>query len=447
MLNSICRCFIHAVFMLTVIVIQPAAGQTINEYFRLTASDGEAFDEFGHSVAVSGNTAIVGVPFNDDAGSASGSAYLFDTTTGQVLFKLTASDASSSDVFGQSVAISGNTAIVGANLDNDAGFDSGSAYLFDTTTGQELFKLTASDAAAFDYFGWSVAISGTTAIVGARRHDDLAPNSGSAYIFDTITGQQLYKLNAFNPTTHDEFGNSVAISGNTAIIGAWQDNHEGVNDSGSAYLFDISTRQQLKLTASDGEQGDHFGISVDISGTTAIVGSYSNGGSVYIFDTTTGQQRFKLTASEGARIGESVAICGTTAIFGAREADSYDGSAYIFDTTTGQQLYKLNAFNPAVCSSSQLGRSVAISGTTTIVGAKGNCGAGDLSGLAYLFNISPIATCPADLTEEGDLNFLDVSAFLAAYGQHNLVADFTGDGNLNFLDVSAFLGEYAAGCP
>ena len=150
---------------------------------KLTAEDAASYDYFGYSVGVSGNTAIVGAYLDDDNGGASGSAYLFDTITGAET-KLTASDAASSDVFGVSVGVSGNTAIVGAYLDDDNGFiDSGSAYLFDTTTGAET-KLTAPDGEAGDRFGWSVGVSGNTAIVGAYGDDDNGSSSGSAYVFD-----------------------------------------------------------------------------------------------------------------------------------------------------------------------------------------------------------------------------------------------------------------------
>jgi outer membrane protein assembly factor BamB len=210
---------------------------TGRELFKLTASDPAAQDNFGVSVAISGPAAIVGAPSDDDAGGDSGSAYVFDGTTGQQLFKLTASDAAAGDQFGQSVSITGNTAIVGAWQDDDAGSLSGSAYLFDVTTGQQLFKLTASDAAAVDQFGHSVAICGAIALVGALGDDDAGEGSGSAYLFDANTGQELSKLTASDAAAGDLFGISVAISDNTAVIGANQDDDRGI-DSGSAYTFE-----------------------------------------------------------------------------------------------------------------------------------------------------------------------------------------------------------------
>ena len=155
-----------------------------DQLFKLLPDDGAASDEFGRSVAISGATAIVGAYLDDDNGSQSGSAYLFDTTSGRQIAKLVADDGTAGDTFGISVGISGATAIVGAWRDDDNGGDSGSAYLFDTTTGRQIGKLLPNDGAADDRFGVSVAISGATAIVGAYFDDDNGTDSGSGYLFD-----------------------------------------------------------------------------------------------------------------------------------------------------------------------------------------------------------------------------------------------------------------------
>ncbi len=153
---------------------------------KLLANDGAANDNFGRSVAISGATVIVGAFGNDDNGSVSGSAYLFDTTTGLQIAKLLPNDGAAGDVFGVSVAISGTTAIVGAWGDDDNGDISGSAYHFDITTGRQIAKLLPNDGAAGDAFGISVAISGApgkeVAIVGAPYDADNGPWSGYAYL-------------------------------------------------------------------------------------------------------------------------------------------------------------------------------------------------------------------------------------------------------------------------
>jgi hypothetical protein len=362
---------------------------------KLLASDGAAGESFGKSVSISGTAAIVGAWFDDDNGSQSGSAYLFDTVTGLQIAKLLASDGAVNDLFGVSVSISGTTAIVGAIGDDDNGVDSGSAYLFDTVTGLQIAKLLPSDGAASDGFGVSVSISGTTAVVGAQNDDDNGTNSGSAYLFDTVTGLQIAKLLPSDGAASDIFGGSVSISGTTAIVGASSDDDNG-SQSGSAYLFDTVTGLQIaKLLPSDGAAIDFFGNSVSISGTTAIVGATQGGdngirtGSAYLFDTVTGLQIAELLPSDGAagdNFGRSVSISGTTAIVGAfTDADngSNSGSAYLFDTVTGLQISKLLPSDGAA--GDFFGLSASISGTTTIVSAENDDDNGTNSGSAYLF--------------------------------------------------------------
>ena len=433
-----------------------------DQLFKLLPDDGAAEDDFGVSVAISGAIVIVGANYHDDNGSASGSAYLFDTTTGEQVAKLLADDGEWNDRFGISVAISGATAIVGAYL--DGGNDTGSAYLFDTTTGEQIAKLLPKDGAATDdYFGLSVAISGGTAIVGVIADDDNGFNSGSAYLFDTTTGEQIAKLLANDGVAFDNFGSSVAIFGVTAIVGAWRDNG---NKSGSAYLFDISDRayptQIAKLVPNDGEAGDEFGYSVAISGTTAIVGAWrddNNGidsGSAYLFDIATGQQIAKLMPEDGAvghRFGISVAISGApgneTAIVGAWwDDDNGDdsGSAYFFDTTTGRQIAKLLAKDGAA--NDWFGISVAISETTAIVGAYFDDDNGSESGSAYIFDAADTPPCPADLNGDGSVGVSDLLILLGFWGPCEKVClgDFDDSGDVGVKDLLVLLGNWGP-CP
>tara|TARA_R110000737_G_scaffold251825_3_gene261326 strand:+ start:20474 stop:21904 length:1431 start_codon:yes stop_codon:yes gene_type:complete len=427
----------------------PALGHA-QEGIELVAAERIPGDVFGVSVAISGTTLIVGAGEDNGSGNDTGCAYLFDSSTGTELFRLTASVVSEGGKFGASVGVSGTTAIVGAAGNSELGHRFGAAYLFDTTTGEQLFKLTALDGDVRDQFGSSVSISGNLAIVGSIADDDRGLNSGSAYIFDVTTGQQLLKLTASDGAEGDYFGNTVFLSGSTAIVGAYRNDERGT-DSGAAYLFDVTTGEELfKLVASDAAVEDWFGRSVSISGTTAIVGaerdddSGTSSGSAYLFDSITGQEIFKLTASDASsfkNFGHGVSISGRTAVI-----TTPDAGTYFFDTMTGEELFKLNL--PA----HGFGYSAAISDRSVIVGAADpgddDGGDPDLFGSAFLFNdIVDLPACPADLTGEGDLNFLDVSAFLSAFGNQDPVADFEADGSFNFLDVSAFLAAFGAGCP
>jgi hypothetical protein len=326
-------------------------GTTWEKVVKLTASDGSSYDYFGISVSISSDAAIVGSHGDDDSGAYSGSAYIFrwNGTTWEEEDKLIASDGWDSDQFGYSVSISSDTAIVGSHRNDDIGVDSGSAYVFrwNGTTWEEEAKLTASDGSDNDYFGRSVSISGDTVIIGSHGDDNIGGNSGSAYVFhwNGTTWEEENKLIASDGSDSYLFGSSVSISGDTAIVGSYGDDGMGV-DSGSAYVFrwnGTTWDEEDKLIAFDGSENDFFGISVSISGDTAIVGSkYDddigiNSGSSYIFrwNGTTWEEVAKLIPSDGSdndNFGVSVSISGDTAITGSYRDDGIgvdSGSAYI----------------------------------------------------------------------------------------------------------------------
>ncbi|CAK0818549.1 unnamed protein product [Prorocentrum cordatum] len=332
-------------------------GATGERLLKLVASDGAQFDSFGYSVAVSSDGArvVVGSVYDDDQASTTGSAYVFNGTTGERLLKLVASDGAANDYFGDSVAVSSDGArvVVGATGDDDQGANSGSAYVLDGATGERLFKLVASDGAAGDSFGYSVSVSsdGARVVVGATGDDDQGTNSGSAYVFDGTTGERLLKLVASDAAAYSKFGNSVAVSSDGArvVVGACQDDDQGVY-SGSAYVLDGTTGERLlKLVASDGAQLDRFGYSVAVSsdGARVVVGSFYDSdqgtafGSAYVFNGTTGERLLKLVASDGAAndyFGDSVAVSsdGARVVVGAMNDDDQgtnSGSAYVFDFT------------------------------------------------------------------------------------------------------------------
>ena len=246
---------------------------------KLTASDGSSEDQFGFSVAVSGDTAVIGAPSDDQ-----GSAYVFTRSGGTWTeqTKLSGSDAALEDSFGERVALFGNTAVVGAAGDDIDGKDGqGSAYVFtrEAQTWTEQAKLTASDGEAGDQFGFWVSVSGDTAVVGAFM-DDVGANldQGSAYVFtrDGQTWTEEAKLTASDGAATDAFARSVAVSGDEVVAGAQSDDVEGKAGQGSAYVFTRSNgawSEQERLVAQDGAAGDTFGVSVGLSGDTAIVGS------------------------------------------------------------------------------------------------------------------------------------------------------------------------------
>ncbi len=255
------------------------------EIGKLTTDDATSGDGFGHSVSINRDYAIVGAPYNDDNGNCSGSAYIFVKEGDRWLQqeKLTPSDAAQEDYFGYSVSIYGNYSIIGAHYNDDNGESSGSAYIFfrEDNEWSEQSKLVANDAESFNRFGYSVCINGNFAIIGAPGgHDEDVNGSGSAYIFLREENDWNYdsKINANDPGENDFFGWSVSINGGNAIIGAKYNDDNG-NNSGSAYIFSYENNiwyQKAKLIADDGSAGDHFGQSSFITSNNAIVGADGN---------------------------------------------------------------------------------------------------------------------------------------------------------------------------
>ena len=431
-------------------ISQPAYAQ-INE-FKLTASDAAAGDNFGKSVSISGDYAVVGAFADDDSGSSSGSAYIFKRTgeSWEQEAKLLASDGAAGDNFGESVSISGDYAVVGARFDDDNGSSSGSAYVFKrtgTSWAQET-KLLPSDGAANDWFGVSVSISGDYAVVGARLDDDNGTNSGSVYVFKRTgtSWAQEAKLLASDGAANDQFGVLVSISGDYAVVGAWWDDDNGTN-SGSAYIFKrsgTSWAQETKLLPSDGAASDFFGVSVSISGDYAVVGAFqdddngTNSGSTYLFKRTgtSWAEEAKLLPSDGAaddQFGNSVSISGDYAVVGALDDDdngSNSGSAYLFKRagTSWTQEAKLTASDGAAAD--QFGFSVSISGEYAVVGALRDDDNGTDSGSAYLTTISPVLSFSSD-----SLDFSTV--FIGFPASKQLIVTNSGVDSLFISDISS----------
>ena len=265
-------------------------------------------DLFGLSVAISDTYAIVGASWEDDAGGDySGKAYIFNVTTGALLHTLdnpNAYNTSAGDYFGNSVDISDTYAIVGAYQEDDAGSsvnDSGVAYVFNVSDGSLLYTLdnpNPDGQANVDWFGWSVSVSNTHAIVSTYLENDAGgADSGKAYIYDLSNGSLLYTLanpNPYGTSSDDRFGYSVSISDTYAIVGAIYEDDASGNNSGKAYIFDLSDGSLAYTIDNSNAYGtvgaDFFGWSVSISSTHAIVGVYreddaggSSSGKAYIF--------------------------------------------------------------------------------------------------------------------------------------------------------------------
>jgi hypothetical protein len=383
-------------------------GTTWVEEAKLTASDADSSDQFGRSVALSGDVVLIGAYADSDTLiSEYGSAYIFryDGSLWVEEAKLTASDADSSDHFGWSVAISGDVAVIGSYADSDTLIDEyGSVYIFryDGSSWVEEAKLTASDADTSDHFGWSVAVEGDVVIAGAYADDDSGSESGSAYVFryDGLSWIEDEKLVASDADTSDYFGRSVAVSGDVVIIGA-EGNDGRITDTGSAYVFRYDGTmwiEEAKLYALDGRADDLFGSSVSLSGDVAIIGSYRNiflgteSGQTYLFhyDGTRWEETTIMYTSDGDSLdffGQTVSISGGVAVIGAYQDDDNgdnSGSAYVFETGRyfDKEEKKLASDGKG---SDNFGLAVSVSGDVALIGAEGDNDLGADAGTAFIF--------------------------------------------------------------
>jgi hypothetical protein len=266
-------------------------GTTWTQQARLIPSDGHDGDNFGNVVALDGDTAIVGVGY---MAPGSGSVYVYTRTgtTWTQQTKIVPVDGFVGEMFGYSVALQGNTALIGAECDNDNGDGSGSAYVYTRsgTTWTQQAKLLASDGESLDFLGTAVALHNDTALVGAEWDSDNGYKSGSAYVFTRsgTTWTQQAKLLPLDGTAQDLFGHTVALTDDKALVGAYQDNAT-LYCSGSTYLFtrsDATWTQNSKLLPSDVTEQKCFGVSVSLTQDTALIGAYgesSGTGSAYLF--------------------------------------------------------------------------------------------------------------------------------------------------------------------
>jgi hypothetical protein len=361
-----------------------------------TASDGAAGDQFGYSVAISGDYAIVGA-HNDDIGSNQnqGSAYIFvqSGNSWNQQTKITASDGAASDKFGYSVAISGDYAIVGTYTKTiGSNIYQGAAYVFARSgnSWNQQTQLIASDGAANDAFGSSVAISGDYAIVGAdNKIISSSTVQGVAYIFSRSgnSWSQQARLTASDGTGY-YFGTSVAISGDYAIVGSSGETIGSNTGQGAAYLFVLEGgiwSQQTKIIASDGTVNDEFGTSVAILGDYAIVGSPSKTigsntrqGAAYVFSRigTSWNQQAILTASDGNvydQFGVSLSVSGRYAIVGALKtigSNTRQGAAYVF-MRSGTSWTQTRRVTDAAPANTNNGFSVGLLNGTFLIGGPG----------------------------------------------------------------------------
>jgi len=323
---------------------------------RLTPDAGTHGDRFGAAVALDEGRLAVGAPQDDgpgvdtDPSDDRGAVFVYRHGSGgwELEAELAAHDGGAGDRFGSALDLQGDTLLVGAAMDDD---HSGSAYVFQRKDGgwTQVARLVPDDRGFLDELGCAVALSGDVAVVGAHHHDEETTNKdrGAAYVYRrSDDGWKLVqKLVASDGAKFDEFGNAVAVDGDTILVGAWLDDDRGIS-SGSVYVFrDRGGRwvEDRKIVPEDGAAYDYFGVSLALAGDRAVIGSYQDdlqgldAGSVQVFERVgdAWERAAVLLAPDGGAndaFGADVALEGTTVVVGALR------QAWIGDAAFGQRF-------------------------------------------------------------------------------------------------------------
>lgn len=411
---------------------------------EFTAADGEYGDQFAYYVDIKDDLVIAGAIQNIGTGWSSGAAYLFDSNTGAQLAKLVPEGYPQTQWFGFSVELGDGVAAVGAPRDDELGPTTGAAYLYDISDPArpvQLDKLFPD----FDYgsinFGKSVAISGDRLLVGASGEEVRGFNTGAVYVFDIsrpAKPQFIAKLLPDDGELEGRFGFFVAAYGDLAVIGAPGDLDQ--NDTGSAYVFEISTGRQLhKLQPAFGAKASYFGACVAIHGNTVAIGQNNH---AFVFDAATGQQIAHMTSPEmdvGGGHGSFIAANGEVVLVGAPFEDhgaEASGAAYIFDAQSGRQIGMFEPDRPIKWSA--FGYPVAMDGDRALIGRPNG-----EAGVAYLYDASVCGF--ADLTEDGAVGPSDLAVVLGNWGPvppNDPVADINEDGVVDAADLTLVLSEW-----
>ena len=274
---------------------------------------------FGHSIAVDSGLVLVGAPRFQLTTATPGAGYLFDAESGEFLASYKSDEDNAADQYGASTEL-GHVIVVGApKAHSPSAVLTGAVYVYQKAPLSGVQKLYPADGVRSDLFGGAIALDGNILAVGACAHDVYGLRSGAVYVFDVDSGEQLLKLFPDDGASTDEFGGAVDLADGLVVVGAVNDDDNG-SRSGSAYVFDATTGEQLlKLTPDDGAANDNFGSAVAIQGGQIAVSAIldddkgESSGAVYLFDATTGDQILKLIASDGipdAQLGTSLVFEG-----------------------------------------------------------------------------------------------------------------------------------------
>lgn len=367
-----------------------------------------AFDFFGDEVAVRGDIVVVGAKRDDTMGDDAGSLYVFDLSSGSAVLDDTLHSPipAADDFYGSALAFSGNTLVVSATGDDTGANGAGSVYVYDFSSGSAILDTTLNNPTPTqsDRFGSDVSVSGGIVVVGAGGDDTGASGAGSAYVYDLSGFNDVLVASLHNPTPalNDFFGDSVAVDGDTVVVGAYWDD-TGANTAGSAYIYDLSNGGAVldaTLNNPTPEAQDRFGLSVAVSGDAVMVGApqdntgANNAGLAYVYDVSGENELVKSILKNPTATGEfgdKVAVSGNIMVVGAWLDDTgakNSGRAYVYDLSSGNAVIVATLDNPSPAVRDQFGSSVAVSGDTVVIGAKGDDFGAEDAGRVYVYDIS-----------------------------------------------------------
>ena len=440
---------------------------------KLAADDGAGGDRFGYSVGISANVVVTGAPWNDEGGYNAGGVYIFERDGGawSLAVKLIPDSGAG---LGQTASVDGNFLVVGSTSTQTCVFERcgdtwckvGELIRDDYDPGEQI------------YFGYTGALSGSVPVIGAPNDDDNGYLSGSAYVFERDGNgnwSQAAKLLADDGEPYEHFGTRVAVDGNLAVVSAPQDYGW---QSGAAYVFERDQagpwRQVAKLVPDDGHWSHGFGYGLAVSGDVVLGGAsdaegnepYS--GAVYVFEPDPDgawEQTAKLIADDGGisdAFGVAVAMDGDVALIGNRGDDDdgeNSGSAYVFvrdSDGTWSQAAKLHAEDASA--RDWFGTSVGICGTIAVIGASTADDHGEDSGSAYVFAVGPdedgdgvmdACECPGDLNHDWIVDYYDLAVLLADWGctSGDCPGDCDLDGDTDHADLGLLLANWGEICP
>jgi len=393
-----------AVLALLVIVLFTGVSTVYGVKATLVSPNSQSMGEFGGSVAVGDNVIVVGAYTETVGGNMSaGRVYVFNAKTDSLTLTLTSPNSQQAGIFGIAVAVNNGIIVVGAKQETvGSNAQAGRVYIYNATTGKLMTTLTSPNSQNQGYFGVSLTLSGGIVVVGALGETaDGFTNAGRAYVFSAKTARLISTLTSPNPQQTGWFGSDVAINDGTVVVGAPGEAVEGNVGAGRVYVFNLkSSLLTSTLISPDLQSGgsEAFGASVALSRGFIVVGAYNEmvggnegTGRAYVFNATTNLLTNSLSSPNsqlGGIFGDSVAVSGSAILVGAPgetvNGNVNAGRVYVFNVKTAKLMSTLTSPNSQQGGS--FGYSVALNGSTVVVGAKGETVNGNPSaGRAYIF--------------------------------------------------------------